>query len=190
MGESTPHSTPPAQGGGGHLFTQSQAAQACGVSTSTIRNARERGRLNFDRAEDGSIRISLAALVGAGFTPKHAGKSTRRTPATRGDTKPHSAAQEIAHVGAQAETATLREELDKLRQEATEWRVRALVAESQAQERKDALDSTRLALRALETVTATQAHTPAAQDTTHASTPDVAEPRREAQRFWGRLFKH
>lgn len=149
-GNRAPNRIPSAQGSGGHLFTQSQAAKACGVSTSTIRNARDKGRLSYDRAPDGSIRITLTALLAAGFTPTHAGTTHPNTTVTSDDTQPHSAAQDTARADAQSQEATLRDELEKLRQEATEWRVRALVAEAQAHERKEALDFTRLALHALE----------------------------------------
>lgn len=163
----TPDHTPSAQGGGGHLFTQSQAAKACGVSTSTIRTAREKGRLDFTRTDDGSIRISLAALLAAGFTPTHSGTAHPHNPLTSSETAPHGATQ--------APEVALKDELDKLRQEAAEWRTRALVAEAQAHERKEALDSTRLALRALETATAAQGHMPTAQVAAYAPTPLIAQ---------------
>lgn len=184
---------PPAQSSGGHLFTQSQAAKACGVSTSTIRNARDKGRLDFHRAPDGSIRIPLAALLAAGFTPTHAGTTHHNTAVTSNDTPPHSAAQDTAHADAQPREATLKAELDKVRQEAAEWRVRALVAEAQAHERKEALDSARLALRALETATAVQNRTPPAQGSTQATAHPVAQPPQEpplVKRTWQRLLKH
>lgn len=174
-GSRTPDRTPPAQDGEGHLFTQSQAAKACGVSTSTIRTAREKGRLDFTRTEDGSIRISLAALLAAGYTPKHAGTAHPETTVTSKDTVPPSAARTTAHAAAQASEVALKDELDKLRQEAAEWRTRALVAEAQAHERKEALDSTRLALRALETATAAQGHMPTAQVAAYAPTPLIAQ---------------
>ena len=189
----TPDRTPPAQGSGGHLFTQSQAAKACGVSTSTIRTARENGRLDYHRAPDGSIRIPLAALLAAGFTPTHAGTAHPHTPATSNDKSPHSAAHPTAQAAAQAPEVALKDELDKLRRKADEWRVRALVAEAQAHERKEALDSTRLALRALEAATTAQDRTPPAQGTAYAAAHPAqgTEPPHDSQhtkRAWRRLF--
>lgn len=185
---STPDRTPPAQATGGHQFTQSQAAKACGVSTSTIRAAREKGRLDFNRTADGSIRISLAALIAAGFIPKHAGTAHQHTTATSHDTPPHSAAQDITHTAAQPQEATLRDELEELRREAAEWRVRALVAEAQAHERKEALDSTRLALRALEAATGAQDRTPPSHEAAYSHAQDE-QPPQPAKHSWQRLFR-
>ena len=147
------------------MLSQAEAARACGVSTATIRRARQSGRLaNVQPDPAGGYRIPLPSLIDAGLmdrtTPPPGDTATTTTPAPdTGDT------------------------VAELRQRLAEAERRAEVAETRAEERGKALDDARLALRALGAGNG-ETNMPAIRQSSNADTGVPAVKRK--RRWWRR----
>lgn len=149
------------------MLSQAEAAKACGVSTATIRRARQAGKLEGVQPDGtGGYRIPLPSLIDAGLmdrtTPPDRVTATTTTPAAdpHGDT-----------------VADLRDRLAAAER-------RAEVAEARAEERGKALDDARLALRALSAGSDQIAPADADRSRTPAPAPSPSPERR--RRWWRR----
>ena len=152
-------------------LTLSEAAEACGVSRSTIRRKREAGDFpNAYRAgPDTAWRIPVTDLLGAGLKP---GRPSPPDPVSELDER------------VRAATVTLpKAELDALREQLHNERTRALVAEARLSERAETVDALKEALsearqRAIEAAPAVQL--PATQVIDVRQSPEAP-----TRRWWG-----
>lgn len=115
-------------------LTLSEAAEACGVSRSTVRRKHEAGEFPnaFKAGPDNAWRIPVTDLLGAGLRP--------------GRPSPPDAVSEPDE-RVRAATVTLpKAELDALREQLQNERTRALVAEARLSERAETVDALKEAL--------------------------------------------
>lgn len=107
------------------MLSQGQAARWCGVSPTTIRRAREEGRLpNAVQSASGGWRIPVPDLLAAGFKVQGAPAPRHREGAPQ--TAPSSAPP------AQGSAPLVSPEIEELRRELAETRQRAQLAETKA----------------------------------------------------------
>ena len=152
-------------------LTLSEAAEACGVSRSTIRRKHEAGEFPnaYKAGPDNAWRIPVTDLLGAGLKP--------------GRPSPPDAVSEPDE-RTRAATVTLpKAELDALREQLHNERTRALVAEARLSERAETVDALKEALsearqRAIEAAPA--AHQPAVQVIDVRQSPEAP-----GRRWWG-----
>ena len=151
-------------------LTLSEAAEACGVSRSTVRRKHEAGEFPnaYKAGPDNAWRIPVTDLLAAGLKP---GRPSPPDAVSEPDERVRSA------------TVTLpKAELDALREQLHAERTRALVAEARLSERGETVDALKEALsearqRAIE---AAPAPLPAAQVIDVRQSPEAS-----GRRWWG-----
>ncbi|MFD6243368.1 helix-turn-helix domain-containing protein [Streptomyces diastaticus] len=146
-----PGTAPRAPGPGlGQVFTQAQAAAACGVGRTTIRRWRQAGQLpGAYETPEGTWKIPLADLLAHGA---QVGTPAPPAPAPA----PEEVAEAPAPAPASEEVARLRAELERVRAELVDAEHRAEVADTMAaglqdllQERAERIRDLRQSLAAL-----------------------------------------